>query len=58
MIDGKPKFTIQLEVHMGMMSVKQIAGIGNARLTEEERELYATAFSQALTQQESALASA
>jgi hypothetical protein len=41
-----------------MMSVKQIAGIANARLTEEERELYTTAFSQALTQQESALASA
>ena len=58
MIDGKPKFTIQLEVHLGMMSVKQIAGIANATLTEEERELYTTAFSQALTQQESALASA
>ena len=58
MIDSKPQFTIQLEVNMGMMSVKQIAGIGNARLTDEERELYTTAFSKALTQRESALASA
>jgi len=58
MIDSKPMFTIQLEVNMGMMSVKQIAGIGNARLTDEERELYTTAFSKALTQRESALASA
>jgi hypothetical protein len=58
MIDSKPMFTIQLEVNMGMMSVKQIAGIGNARLTDEERELYTTAFSKALTQRESALTSA
>ena len=58
MIDNKPQFTIQLEVNMGMMSVKQIAGIGNTRLTDEERELYTTAFSKALTQRESALASA
>jgi hypothetical protein len=43
---------------MGMMSVKQIAGISNARLTDEQRELYTTAFSQALTQRESALTSA
>ena len=58
MIDSKPMFTIQLEVNMGMMSVKQIAGIGNARLTDEQRELYTTAFSKALTQRESALTSA
>ena len=57
MIDSKPMFTIQLEINMGMMSVKQIAGIGNARLTDEERELYTTAFSKALTQRESALTS-
>jgi hypothetical protein len=58
MVDGKPQFTIQLEIDMGMMSVKQIAGISNARLTDEQRELYTTAFSQALTQRESALTSA
>ena len=58
MIDSKPQFTIQLEVSMSIMSVKQIAGISNARLTDEARELYTTAFSQALAQRESALVSA
>jgi hypothetical protein len=58
MLNNKPQFTIQLEVNMGMMTVKQIAGINNSRLTEEQRELYTTAFSQALNQRESALVSA
>lgn len=58
MLDNKPQFTIQLEVNTGMMSVKQIAGIHNSSLTLEQRELYTTAFSQALKQRENALISA
>jgi hypothetical protein len=58
MLDNKPQFTIQLEVSMGVMTVKQIAGISNARLTEEQRELYTTAFAQALKQRDNALTSA
>jgi len=48
MIDGKPMFTIQLVVDMGMMSVKQIAGVANQRLTDEQREAYTEAFHEAL----------
>ena len=48
MVDGRPQFTVQLEVNHGLMSVKQIAGVANARLTEEQRELYTTAFGKAL----------
>lgn len=58
MIDNKPQFTVQLKVSMGMMSVDQIAGISNARLTEEQRESYTKVFGQALQQREEVLASA
>jgi len=37
MIDGKPTFTIQLVVDMGLMSVKQISGVANQRLTEDQQ---------------------
>ena len=57
MIDNKPQFTIQLVVDMGMMSVKQIAGISNTTLTPEQNQLYTTAFSQALAQRQNALTS-
>jgi hypothetical protein len=57
MLDGKPQFTIQLTVDMGMMSVKQIAGIANQRLTETQREQYTAAFRLALQERESALQS-
>jgi hypothetical protein len=57
MLDGKPQFTIQLTVDMGMMSVKQIAGIANQRLTENQREQYTAAFRLALQERESALQS-
>jgi hypothetical protein len=50
MIDNKPVFTVQLEVRMGMMSVKQITGLSNKSLTLEEKELYTTAFGNALKQ--------
>ena len=57
-IDNRPQFTVQLKVSMGMMTVDQIAGISNARLTEEQRESYAKVFGQALQQREEVLASA
>ena len=40
-----------------MMSVKQIAGIANQRLTEDEREQYTKAFRLALQERETALQS-
>jgi hypothetical protein len=58
MIDNKPQFTVQLKVSMGMMTVDQIAGISNARLTDEQRESYTKVFGQALQQREEVLASA
>lgn len=58
MIDNKPQFTVQLKVSMGMMTVDQIAGISNARLTDEQRESYTKVFGQALQQREKVLASA
>ena len=48
MLDGKPKFTIQLKLNHGLMSVHQIAGIGNARLNDDEKSLYTETFKQAL----------
>ena len=58
MIDNRPQFTVQLKVSNGMMSVDQIAGLSNARLTEEQRESYTKVFGQALQQREEVLASA
>jgi hypothetical protein len=58
MIDSKPMFTIQLVVDMGMMSVKQIAGVANQRLTDEQREAYTEAFHDALRLREKQLQSA
>lgn len=58
MIDNQPRFTVQLKVSTGMMTVDQIAGVSNARLTEEQREDYTQVFGQALQQREKVLASA
>jgi hypothetical protein len=58
MLDNQPTFTIQLEVDMGMMSVKQIVGTSNSRLTEDQKDSYTKAFAQALKLQESRLQSA
>jgi hypothetical protein len=58
MLDNKPTFTIQLEVDKGMMSVKQIVGTCNARLTDDQKDSYTKAFAQALKLQESRLQSA
>jgi hypothetical protein len=55
MIDNKPTFTIQLVVDQGMMSVKQIAGVGNRSLTLEERDNYTEAFREVLQQREKQL---
>jgi len=57
MIDGKPTFTIQLVVDMGLMSVKQITGVSNQRLTEDQREAYTEAFREVLQQREKQLQS-
>ena len=48
MLDSKPKFTIQLRLNHGLMSVQQIAGISNARLSDEEKSLYTETFREAL----------
>ena len=58
MLDNKPTFTIQLEVDKGMMSVKQIVGTCNARLTGDQQDSYTKAFAEALKLQESRLQSA
>jgi hypothetical protein len=57
MIDGKPTFTIQLDVSMGVMNVKQIAGVGNQRLDDDQKEKYSNAFKLALQSRESELSS-
>ena len=57
MIDGKPTFTIQLDVSMGVMNVVQIAGVANQRLDDEQREQYSQAFKQALQSREKELSS-
>ena len=57
MIDGKPMFTIQLNVDNGLMSVKQISGVANQRLTEDQREDYTATFRQALRIREEQLGS-
>ena len=57
MIGGKPTFTIQLNVSMGVMNVVQIAGVGNQCLSDDAREQYSTAFKQALQSRESELSS-
>jgi hypothetical protein len=58
MLDGKPQFTVQLDVNHGVMNVKQIAGISNARLTEDQREQYTEAFRLALQERDRQLESA
>ena len=57
MIDGKPTFTIQLDVSMGVMNVVQIAGVANQRLSPEQSDEYSTAFRRALQSRESELSS-
>lgn len=58
MYEGKPRFTIQLDVNHGVMSVKQIVGLSNQRLSTEEQAEYTEAFRQALTERDNQLQSA
>lgn len=55
MVDQKPRFTVQLDVNMGMMSVKQIVSLSNSQLSLEERELYSKTFGEALKLREEEL---
>ena len=55
MIDGKPRYTVQLKVDNGMMHVSQIADVGNRRLDDHERSCVEDAFKEALQQRESEL---
>lgn len=57
MLDGKPTFTIQLTVRAGVMSVEQIVGYANARLSEQDRNEYTEVFRQVLQERENQLAS-
>jgi hypothetical protein len=57
MVDGQPKFTVQLTVDMGMMSVSQIVSTSNQRLTQEQKDAYTEAFGKALQLQDAALTS-
>jgi len=57
MIDGNPTFTIQLDVSMGVMNVKQIACVGKRRLDADQEMQYTSAFQQALQSRESELSS-
>lgn len=56
-IDGKPTFTVQLTVDNGMMSVTQIVGTSNARLSSDQQAEYTEAFRLALQARESELGS-
>jgi hypothetical protein len=58
MVNNQPCYTVQLEVNNGLMSVKQIAGVCNSRLEDDERDLYTKAFAQALKVRDSELQSA
>ena len=50
-------FTIQYTVDMGSIHVKQIAGVANQRLSDDERECFADAFHEALILQDKQLQS-
>ena len=56
MIDGKPRYTIQLTVDNGMMNVTQMADVSNKRLTIDQRQVLESIFSQALQEREKQLA--
>jgi hypothetical protein len=58
MLDSKPVFTIQLNLENGVMNVKQIKGISNSPLTNEQTQAYADTFRKALTIREEQLKSA
>ena len=55
MIEGTPRYTIQLKIDNGMMHVSQIADVGNRRLNDIERSNVENAFKEALQQREAQL---
>lgn len=58
-LEGKePRFTIQLRVENGVMTVVQIVGMCNARLSDAEQASYTEAFGEALKIRERELAQA
>jgi hypothetical protein len=57
MVEGKPRFTIQLRVDGGVMSVDQIKGLSNQSLTTHQRDEYTEAFRQALQLRDKQLSS-
>ena len=57
MIDNKPRYTIQLTVDNGVMTVNQIADVGNARLNDQERADVEDVFKEALKIREDELKS-
>lgn len=48
MLNNQPTFTVQLKHQNGMLIVDQIVGLGNARLSDEEKEVYQKTFASAL----------
>lgn len=48
MLDGVPRFTIQLQMRDGSMFVQQIKDVSNSRLDKELESCYATTFEMAL----------
>jgi hypothetical protein len=55
MVNNVPKFTIQLKVENGSMSVQQIVNVCNASLTSEEKDEYTKMFSAALEKRDQEL---
>lgn len=55
MIDGKPRYTIQLNVDNGVMNVAQIADFSNKRLSDKQRSELEDTFKLALEKRESQL---
>jgi len=55
MLEGKPRYTIQLKIDNGMMHVVQIADVANKRLDDQQRSQVESAFGNALQERESQL---
>jgi hypothetical protein len=55
MIDGKPRYTIQLNVDNGVMNVAQMTDLSNSRLSDEQRGQLEDKFKLALQEREKQL---
>jgi hypothetical protein len=58
MLNNQPRFTIQLSVRDGMMSVTQIVDVSNQSLTQDQKSEYSKMFALALQEQDKLLAPA